>query len=162
MYDSRCATCSTSAPARLSIGTTSTQAFRAAVKFDLAQVPPGANVTGAQVQQYMSAQTGLDLSKVFAQYLTTTKLPTLEYRADGATLAYRWADVVPGFDMPVRALPAASRRSAASTSIPLSICSTGGSSTYSSKRRKQCRARVSPALSSLAGISASLSASSQR
>jgi len=60
-------------------------------------------VTGAQVQQYLSAQTGVDLTKVFAQYLTTTKIPALEYRAESGGVAYRWADVVPGFDMPVRA-----------------------------------------------------------
>jgi hypothetical protein len=26
----------------------------------------------------------------------------LEYRIDGSVLSYRWANVVPGFDMPVR------------------------------------------------------------
>jgi Peptidase family M1 domain len=60
-------------------------------------------VTGAQVQRYLSAQTGVDLTKVFAQYLTTTKIPALEYRAESGGISYRWADVVPGFDMPVRA-----------------------------------------------------------
>ncbi|MBV9880424.1 MAG: M1 family metallopeptidase [Gemmatirosa sp.] len=60
-------------------------------------------VTGAQVQAYMSEHAGMDLSKVFRQYLTTTRIPTLEYRVDAAAIAYRWADVVPGFDMPVRA-----------------------------------------------------------
>src|SRR3979411_3310476 len=42
----------------------------------------------------------MDLPPVFAQYLTTTRIPTLEYRLDGSTLSYRWADVVPGFGMP--------------------------------------------------------------
>jgi aminopeptidase N len=59
-------------------------------------------VTGAQVQQYISRESGIDLGPVFAQYLTTTKIPALEYRIDGSSLAYRWADVVPGFAMPVR------------------------------------------------------------
>jgi hypothetical protein len=45
---------------------------------------------------------GKNFDKVFDQYLTTTKLPTLEYRIDGGKLSYRWVDVVPGFDMPVR------------------------------------------------------------
>ncbi len=58
-------------------------------------------VTGAQVEEYMSHAAGIDLSKVFQQYLTTTMVPTLAYRIDGKTLAYRWTDVVPGFDMPV-------------------------------------------------------------
>jgi aminopeptidase N len=59
-------------------------------------------VTGAQVESYFSRQTGVDLSHLFAQYLTTTKLPVLEYRVADSTLSYRWANVVPGFDMPVR------------------------------------------------------------
>jgi aminopeptidase N len=59
-------------------------------------------VTGAQVEDYISTQSGIDLSKVFAQYLTTTKIPVLEYDIRGTTLTYRWTNVVPGFDMPVR------------------------------------------------------------
>ncbi|MEP6619903.1 MAG: M1 family metallopeptidase [bacterium] len=59
-------------------------------------------ITGAQLQQYMSQQAGMDLSTVFAQYLGTTKVPVLEYKLDGTTLSYRWTDVVPGFTMPVR------------------------------------------------------------
>ena len=59
-------------------------------------------VTGQQVEDYISRQSGLDLSKVFAQYLTTTKIPALEYHVNGTALSYRWADVVPGFAMPVR------------------------------------------------------------
>lgn len=58
-------------------------------------------VTGAEVQAWMSAQAGMDLSKVFAQYLTTIQVPALEYRLAGDTLSHRWTDVVPGFDMPV-------------------------------------------------------------
>ena len=57
--------------------------------------------TGAEVQAYVSRETGMDLAPVFAQYLTTTDLPVLEYAITGTTLAYRWADVVPGFAMPV-------------------------------------------------------------
>jgi len=59
-------------------------------------------VTGQQVQRYMSERVGIDLSRVFAQYLTTTKIPVLEYRLEGATLSYRWTNVIAGFDMPVR------------------------------------------------------------
>ena len=58
-------------------------------------------VTGRQIENYISAKAGLDLSRVFAQYLTTTKIPVFEYHLDGNSLAYRWADVVRGFDMPV-------------------------------------------------------------
>ncbi len=59
-------------------------------------------VTGKQVQDYMSARAGTDLGSVFTQYLTTTKVPVLEYKLEGTALSYRWSNVVPGFDMPVR------------------------------------------------------------
>ncbi len=59
-------------------------------------------VTGRQVEDYISQQAGIDLGPVFAQYLTTTKIPELEYRIAGDTLRFRWAGVVPGFAMPVR------------------------------------------------------------
>jgi aminopeptidase N len=61
-------------------------------------------VTGRQIEQYFSDHTGVDLSRVFQQYLTTTQVPTLEYHVEGATLTYRWTDVVPGFAMPIRVL----------------------------------------------------------
>ena len=59
-------------------------------------------VTGRQIQEYISAHAGVDLRQCSQQYLTTTKVPMLEYRLDGSTLTYRWADVVPGFAMPIR------------------------------------------------------------
>ncbi len=68
-------------------------------------------VSSAQVERYMSAQAGVDLSKVFQEYLTTTMIPQLEYRFDGRTLSYRWAHVVPGFDMPVKVTLAPDRYS---------------------------------------------------
>ena len=43
-------------------------------------------VTGRQVQDYISATSGIDLGKVFEQYLTTTKIPVFEYRLDGTSL----------------------------------------------------------------------------
>ena len=58
-------------------------------------------VTGREVQDFISQRAGIDLSKVFEQYLQTTQVPVLEYRRAGSALSYRWADVVPGFDMPV-------------------------------------------------------------
>lgn len=59
-------------------------------------------VTGKQVEDHMSRRSGIDLGRVFDQYLRTTKIPVLEYRIAGATLSYRWSNVVPGFDMPVK------------------------------------------------------------
>ncbi|HEY5086725.1 MAG TPA: M1 family metallopeptidase [Gemmatimonadaceae bacterium] len=59
-------------------------------------------VSGKRVEAYMSKQAGIDLSKVFDEYLTTTMVPVLEYRINGSTLSYRWTNVVPGFAMPVK------------------------------------------------------------
>ena len=63
-------------------------------------------VSGADVRRAMSDLTGVDLTHVFEQYLETTQIPALEVRLEpvpgrGPTLFYRWADAVPGFDMPV-------------------------------------------------------------
>jgi RHS repeat-associated protein len=51
-FDALCASCKITSPTRMSIGTTATQAWRAAVQFDLGQIPAGANVTSAQMQLY--------------------------------------------------------------------------------------------------------------
>jgi aminopeptidase N len=59
-------------------------------------------VSGKQVEDYISRQSGLDLSKVFDQYLRTTKVPMLEYKLEGPQLSYRWSNVVPGFAMPIK------------------------------------------------------------
>jgi len=59
-------------------------------------------VTARQVEDYMSREAGIDLSHIFQQYLTTTMIPEFEYRVSGGTLSYHWANVVPGFDMPLR------------------------------------------------------------
>jgi aminopeptidase N len=59
-------------------------------------------VSGEQVESYISEQAGMDLSKVFQEYLTTTLVPVLEYRIKGSTLSYRWTHVVPAFAMPVK------------------------------------------------------------
>jgi len=59
-------------------------------------------VTTQQIEQFISAQAGQDFSKVFDQYLRTTMLPTFEYKLADSTLDYHWANVVPGFAMPVR------------------------------------------------------------
>jgi RHS repeat-associated protein len=47
-----CAGCPLTRPTRLSIGTTASEAWRAALQFDLALIPPGAAVTSAAVQLY--------------------------------------------------------------------------------------------------------------
>jgi aminopeptidase N len=60
-------------------------------------------VTGAQIQAYISKQAGIDFSKVFEQYLTTTEIPILEYKIENDRLSYHWTNTVSGFAMPVKA-----------------------------------------------------------
>jgi aminopeptidase N len=59
-------------------------------------------VMGSQIQDYMIRESGKDLRKVFEQYLTTIQIPVLEYEVSGSTVKYRWANVVRGFNMPVK------------------------------------------------------------
>jgi aminopeptidase N len=58
-------------------------------------------ISGQQLREYFSKTTGVDLSRIFRQYLETTQIPTLEYQLAGGKMSYRWANVIPGFDMPV-------------------------------------------------------------
>ena len=59
-------------------------------------------VTTKQVEDYISRGSGMDLSKVFDEYLRTTMVPTFEYKIEGQKLSYSWTNVVPGFAMPVK------------------------------------------------------------
>jgi len=59
-------------------------------------------VTSKQVENYFSLNSQKDFSKIFDQYLRTTKIPVLEYKQAGNTIQYRWTNVVSGFIMPVQ------------------------------------------------------------
>ena len=59
-------------------------------------------VTTQDVENYMSKQSGKDLSKIFDQYLRTTMIPVLEYKFTGDNMYYRWTNCVKGFNMPVK------------------------------------------------------------
>ena len=61
-------------------------------------------VTTQQVESYISQHAGIDLSKVFDQYLRTTKVPRLLYSTSGNKLNYKYSNVVPGFAMPTRVM----------------------------------------------------------
>ncbi len=61
-------------------------------------------VTTQQIEDYLSEQTGIDLTAFFNQYLRTTKIPTLEYEIKKGALKYRWTAIVDGFDMPIKVL----------------------------------------------------------
>ena len=59
-------------------------------------------VTTKQIEDYISKQTGIDLTEFFNQYLRTIKIPTLEYSIKNNKLKYRWTEIVEGFDMPIQ------------------------------------------------------------
>jgi aminopeptidase N len=59
-------------------------------------------VTTKQIEEYLSKETGIDLTQFFNQYLRTTKIPTLEYSIEKNTLKYRWTHVIDKFDMPLQ------------------------------------------------------------
>jgi len=58
-------------------------------------------VDSRQVEMYMTQKSGIDLSKIFDQYLRTTKIPELQYKMNGKKLSYRWTNTVDGFNMPL-------------------------------------------------------------
>lgn len=59
-------------------------------------------VTGKQIEDYISKASGIDFSKVFQQYLTTTMIPEFDYYIKGHELHYHWSNVVTGFNMPLK------------------------------------------------------------
>jgi len=59
-------------------------------------------VTTKQIEDYVSEKSGIDLSKVFDQYLRTAMIPLFEYKVDGESLKFKYSNVVEGFDMPIK------------------------------------------------------------
>lgn len=59
-------------------------------------------VTTGQIESYITRRAGIDLSKIFDQYLRTTKIPLLQYKTDGNKLSFKYERVVSGFAMPIR------------------------------------------------------------
>ncbi len=58
-------------------------------------------VTTEQIESYIIQESGLDLTKVFNQYLRTVKIPVFEYKLENGNLSYHWTNVVKGFSMPL-------------------------------------------------------------
>lgn len=54
------------------------------------------------VESYISKQAGIDLSKVFDQYLRTTQIPTLEYKTAAGGIEFRYVNCIKGFTMPIK------------------------------------------------------------
>lgn len=59
-------------------------------------------VTTEQIESYIGKNAGIDLSKVFDQYLRTTNIPLLRYKLNGKTASFHYERVVKGFAMPIR------------------------------------------------------------
>ncbi|PXY47300.1 M1 family metallopeptidase [Flavobacterium hydrophilum] len=59
-------------------------------------------VTSKQIEDYINTQSGINFNRVFAQYLTTTKIPVLEYIFKDGSFGYHWSNCVAKFDMPVK------------------------------------------------------------
>ncbi|MFT4202446.1 MAG: M1 family metallopeptidase [Chitinophagaceae bacterium] len=60
-------------------------------------------VTAEDIQNFISQESGIDLSKVFDQYLRTVQVPELEYAfsEDKKKLYFRYVNCVPGFNLPL-------------------------------------------------------------
>ncbi len=59
-------------------------------------------VNTQQIENYISEQSGIDLTAFFNQYLRDTRIPTLEYSIENNQLRYRWINIVEDFDMPIQ------------------------------------------------------------
>lgn len=54
-----------------------------------------------QIEDYISEKAGMDLSKVFDQFLRTADIPVFEYIVSENVLEYRYTNVIEGFNMPL-------------------------------------------------------------
>ncbi|CAN1500718.1 PepN Aminopeptidase N [Spirosomataceae bacterium] len=59
-------------------------------------------VTTEQIENYISSKSGINFSKVFDQYLRNIKVPKLAQKSSKGMVFYRWENVVPGFEMPIK------------------------------------------------------------
>ncbi len=61
-------------------------------------------VTTKEIEDFISKSIGMDLSKVFDQYLRDVRVPIFEYEIRNGELKYRWNNVIDGFDMPIEVI----------------------------------------------------------
>ncbi len=59
-------------------------------------------VSSRDIENYISRKSGMDLSKVFDQYLRDKRIPQLEYSTEGEMLRFRWTNCIAGFNMPLK------------------------------------------------------------
>ncbi|GAB5399837.1 MAG: M1 family metallopeptidase [Aureisphaera sp.] len=58
-------------------------------------------VSSADIETFLSQESGIDLTEFWEQYLRTTKVPKVEYKTQGKTLMFRYTNIIDNFDMPV-------------------------------------------------------------
>jgi len=59
-------------------------------------------VDGAQIENYISKKTGINLKPFFDQYLRDVRIPVFEYFVKDNILNFRWNNCVPDFNMPLK------------------------------------------------------------
>ncbi len=59
-------------------------------------------VTTKEIETYITDKSGIELSKVFDQYLRTPDIPVFEYKISENVLRYRYTKVVSDFHMPLK------------------------------------------------------------
>jgi len=59
-------------------------------------------VTTKQIEDFISKESGIDLSPVFDQYLRTPQVPTFEYYFKNKKLVYHWINAVENFNLPLK------------------------------------------------------------
>lgn len=70
---------------------------------DLNEIFYHKTVTSAQIENFISQNSGFNYSKVFDQYLRTVQIPVFEYYFDKEknNVSYRYTNCIPGFDLPL-------------------------------------------------------------
>lgn len=58
-------------------------------------------VQTSQIENYISEQSGIDLSTMFDQYLRDIRIPTLEYYFDSGRLYFRWTNSIDNLKLPI-------------------------------------------------------------
>lgn len=59
-------------------------------------------VKTAQIENYLSEKTGLNLKAFFDQYLRDIRIPVFEYSVKGNELTFRWSNCNPRFQIPLK------------------------------------------------------------
>lgn len=60
-------------------------------------------VTTAQIENYISEKSGIDLTEFFNQYLRDPRIPVVEFKFKENEFSFRYSEIVEGFDMPLKA-----------------------------------------------------------